>query len=76
MPTTIISVIDFNSRQDLENYISAEYGRDAEMNKIKDILIKGKRAELEKLQLDDTNTIWGLRVVITDFPTQTKVKNK
>ena len=76
MPTTIISVIDFSSRQNLENYISAEYGRDAEMNKTKDILIKGKRAELEKLQLDDTNTIWGLRVVITDFPTKTKVKNK
>ena len=74
MPTIKILAVDFASRQNLESYISAEYGQDIDANRLKDVIIEGKREELKKLQLDDQNIIYGIKVRIVDSPTKNLVK--
>ena len=74
MPTIKILAVDFASRQNLESYISAEYGQDIDANRLKDFIIEGKREEFKKLQLDDQNIIYGIKVRIVDSPTKNLVK--
>jgi len=74
--TQTINASDFLNRQDLERFIKAEHGQSVDVNREKDIIILGKRAELEKLHLSDKTTIFGIRCRIIDTPTQDMVKIK
>jgi len=67
---------EYADRKDLEKIIKAEVGIDMPSNREAGHKIEGTRQELEKLYLDDTKHIWGVRVVITDSPTKGRVKKK
>ena len=58
-----MQVKNFSSREELEKIIKTT-------NPKEDIV--GTREELSKFQLSDKTTVYGLRCVITDAPTQIK----
>ena len=70
MPITIINAKDYSSRTDLENKVRAlvELSPDLKL----DYQIIGIRKELERLQLSDSTTFYGIRCVITDTPIESK----
>ena len=59
----MIKAKDFSNRQKLEKFIFSTNPNDT---------IQGTREELENLQLSDRTTVYGLKCVITDTPTQEK----
>jgi len=61
-----IQAKDFNTRADLEAYITAEFGNSISKNRDAGHIVKGKREELKKLSLSDLTTIFGVRCKITD----------
>lgn len=67
---------DYLNRQDLEKDIKAVVGFSAKNNENDGHLVTGKREDLKKLNLDDTKTIHGVRVEITDSPTTEILKDK
>ena len=67
---------DYKNRQDLELAVKSEVGTDIKANKEAGHLIKGTREELKILFLSDTNSVFGVKVEITDSPTHQLVKDK
>jgi len=67
---------DFNNREELEDFISATYGKDIEVNKTREEKIEGERDDLKALRLTDQQTVWGLDVTITDTPTKKPEKKE
>jgi len=72
----IFKAADYDFRQDLVKYINAQIGIDIKENREAGHIIKGTRKKLEKLYLDDTNRVYGVKVVITDKPTSDKIKTE
>ena len=70
--TTIISVKEFATRGDLEFAISSKYALTADVKV--GVEIRGTREELERLQLSDRTSFWGIVCVITDTPTEPKAQ--
>lgn len=70
----IISAKNFNFRVDLENEVRNKFGLTAELKP--EHKIKGTRAELARLQLTDRSVFWGIKVEITDTPTEKKEQGK
>jgi len=70
------SISAFSSRYDLEKAIKSIIGTDIQKNKDEGHTIEGKRKEFKKFQLDDNCSIFGVRVVITDEPTEKILKEK
>lgn len=66
----------FNSRQDLEDYLKIKADTNIEANKTAGHTIKGTAEELKKLHLSDITSVFGCRVVVTDFPTDKKIEAK
>lgn len=66
----MIQAKDYENRIELEKYIRAEIGDDMQKNKEANLSITGTRAELERLKLSDTTTMWGIKCVINDTPTK------
>jgi hypothetical protein len=66
----------FLSRRDLEDYIRIKVGTNPEVNLGEDHIIEGKREDLKKLGLSDTNSVFGCRVEITDTPTDQIIVDK
>lgn len=75
MSTTIYAK-DFKKRKDLEKYIRAEFGGSSNKNRENGYTIQGTRKEVKRLLLDDTRSVFGVRIEITDHPTKQKVKIK
>ncbi len=71
---TIIKAKDYKTRDDLENYVRNTTGLTPDPKL--DVVISGKREELEKLRLNDTSIFWGIPCKITDSPTEHKEENK
>ena len=67
---------DYLSRNDLEKAIKAEVGEQIQSNKEAGHLIRGTRSELRKFQLSDLNSVFGVKVEITDSPTHQLLKDK
>ena len=64
----------FKNRADLETAIKNLIGNDA-MPKPEHV-IKGKRSELEDLHLTDRSSVFGIKCVITDTPSEPKKDGK
>ena len=71
----ILFAKDYILRSDLEAVIRAKLGDDLATNRVSH-QIRGTRAELQNLSLDDTVTVFGVPCVITDLPTEDIVKAK
>ena len=69
----IINAREFKFRSDLENEIRNRFGLTPDA---KDHIIQGTREQLQRLQLSDTTTFWGIKCEITDTPTEKKSGNK
>ena len=67
----IFKASDYLNRNDLEKGIKARDKLDGE-----EYLISGTREELRVLNLDDTKTVYGVKVIITDTPTTELLKDK
>lgn len=67
---------DYASREDIQKMVIASVGTDIEANRQSGHTIEGKREELRRLSLDDLTSIYGVRGVISDDPTNKKVKTK
>lgn len=67
---------NFSRRSDLEKHITSELGNDIVKNREAEHIIKGTRARLKRLHLSDRTTIWGVKCLITDKPTEVKVVRK
>ena len=67
---------DFKNREGLEQYIIAEVGQDSIQNKISGHTLTGTKEELKKLNLDDLASVFGIKVIITDFPTKDTIIKK
>jgi len=65
----VIEANKYNKRQELEDFVRINFGNDIKENRDADLKIKGTRAQLARLQLDDRTTVWGIKCVITDVPT-------
>lgn len=67
---------NYLTRKDLEDEIMASVGADLSKNREIGHEIVGERKILKKLFLTDKNSIWGIKVRITDFPTSELLKQK
>jgi len=67
---------DYSTREELNMVISAEVGRDIKVNRNAGHTIKGTRKNLKRLYLDDTSTVWGCKVVITDNTTKKLIEKR
>ena len=69
---------EYKFRADLESVILSMVGGNIEKNRDANPAhsIEGTRAELERLQLDDRTSIYGIHCVITDDTTEKRVKAK
>lgn len=72
----LFQATDYLNRNDLESAIRAEVGDDMQANRTSGHAVQGTRKDLEKLRLDDTKVIFGVRVTITDTPTKQLLKDK
>jgi len=66
----IIQAKQYKNRQDLELFVKNNYGLTPDLKT--DITIKGKRDELEILQLSDRRLFYGIKCEISDKPTKIK----
>ena len=66
MTSEIFEAKNFQNRQELEDYIKAKVGIDESSNRIAGHIIKGTKIELGKLDLSDTNSVFGIRCVAID----------
>lgn len=73
---TTLQAKKFKNRQDLEEFIKAEVGQNIKENREQGHEIKGKRKELKQLFLNDTQSVYGIKVVITDRPTAQILEEK
>lgn len=76
MATTTFNASNYLTRADLEKHIIASVGQDIKANKEAGHEIKGKQKELKALNLSDTTTIWGVKVVCSDKSTDKILKDK
>lgn len=63
---------DYKNRVDLERFVSGKFGLTPDLKP--DHTIEGKREDLLKLHLSDTNIFWGIKCVIADTPTENKAE--
>lgn len=78
MPKQILQAKNFQNREDLDKFVTAELGSDESSNRAQGHQIIGTKEELKKLQLDDSCTVFGVRVSNSDLGNSTKktIENK
>lgn len=73
---TTFWVSNYSTRYALESDIKSSVGTDTQKNKEANIEVCGTKKQLKQLRLNDTCTIWGIKVVSSDGSTQKDLKLK
>lgn len=67
---------DYKNRADLESAISLEIGTNIEKNRADENIVKGSEKDLKRMRLGNSVSIFGCRVVMTNYPKKDIINKK
>mgnify|MGYP001570683225 FL=1 len=70
----IFNLQNYATRANLEAHITATLGQNLDENSKGGHEIRGTKEEMKRFQLDDNTTVFGIKVVSIDYPTEGKLK--